>query len=479
MGFKNEKLGRNNKMFNLNFRKLPGMRKEDIAKILKTDKEALTAFEKSYAEQILIDQQSDNFFEINAKKATEMHEGVEIENHQGLDDIINRIVNELLQNVFVWNFDGKHSTIKNVIVEKSDIPVTNEEICKLSEHVRPQLTGNLMKVDISEPSYIELISNYQMYQNETNPKKRTLAYNLFRQGLDILDVDSITYKMIDTNPNSMSHWLPQLAIAIQHQDFFKIPKTTIVKVPVSMLQLTRIDYGVLTRTTLDIVNKFCQKVFNLDETKEYFIKTGTYSSKFDFRNAHVFGAKEVRELGEYLLFIHHQACQMASPLNNRSIYGVSTTTEWVVREFIKDKENNPCIYKGLPLHTEYRVFVDFDTKQVIGITPYWDSKVMKQRFGNEEDSDSPHMMHDYIIYSAHEEILMNRYNENVDSVKKHIESMLSDIENINGQWSIDIMQNDNDFWIIDMALAVNSALNECIPKGLLNPITENWIPELN
>ena len=43
------------------------------------------------------------------------------------------------------------------------------------------------------------------------------------------------------------------------------------------------------------------------EDKEYFIKTGTYSSKFDFRNARVSGPKEVRELGEYLLFIHFHA----------------------------------------------------------------------------------------------------------------------------------------------------------------------------
>lgn len=57
---------------------------------------------------------------------------------------------------------------------------------------------------------------------------------------------------------------------------------------------------------------------------------------------------------------------MASPLSQPSIYGVSTTNEWVVREFIPDKEGNPCIYKGLPLHTEYRVFVDCDTDEVLG-----------------------------------------------------------------------------------------------------------------
>ena len=40
--------------------------------------------------------------------------------------------------------------------------------------------------------------------------------------------------------------------------------------------------------------------FGVNVDEQYFIKTGTYSSKYDFRNAVVKGAEEVRELGEYL-----------------------------------------------------------------------------------------------------------------------------------------------------------------------------------
>jgi len=466
-------------MFNLSTKKFSKVKKDDVAKMLKTDKNALIAFEKAYAEQVLVDQPTDNFFETNAKEAASMNEGVCVESCPELESIVQRIVNELLQGVPVWNYDGEHMTSQNMIVQELSNPVTNEEIGSLPEYLRPQLTGKLMKVDIGEPLSMVLLDIYQKYLSEKNPEKKSLTYNIFRRGLDILDLDSITYKMIGTNQNSMGHWLPQMADAVKHQKFFKIPKTTIIKVPMTMLQLTRLEYRSLSRTTLDIVDQFCQKAFGLDESKEYFIKTGTYSSKFDFRNARVTGAKEVRELGEYLLFIHHQACQMASSLNNRCIYGVSTTNEWVVREFIPDKENNPCIYKGLPLHTEYRVFVDFDTKQVIGVNPYWDPAVMKQRFGNESDSSSPHMMHDYVIYAAHEETLMSRYHENVNQVQEQIKQLLQDVEGLTGQWSIDIMQNGDDFWIIDMALAVNSALKECVPNGLLHPIKEKWIPELN
>lgn len=42
--------------------------------------------------------------------------------------------------------------------------------------------------------------------------------------------------------------------------------------------------------------------------------------------------------------------------------------------------------------------------------------------------------------------------------------------------SVDIMQNGDDFYIIDMALTATSALNECVPVGLLKPLKENWLP---
>ena len=40
------------------------------------------------------------------------------------------------------------------------------------------------------------------------------------------------------------------------------------------------------------------------------------------------------------------------------------------------------------------------------------------------------------------------------------------------------MQNGPDFYIIDMALAQNSALNHCVPKGKLRSIDEKWLPKI-
>ena len=55
---------------------------------------------------------------------------------------------------------------------------------------------------------------------------------------------------------------------------------------------------------------------------------------------------------------------------------------------------------------------------------------------------------------------------------------IQSVEELTGQWSIDIMQNGDDFWLIDMALAQDSAMAECIPNNKRKAITIDWIPRL-
>jgi hypothetical protein len=157
-----------------------------------------------------------------------------------------------------------------------------------------------------------------------------------------------------------------------------------------------------------------------------------------------------------------------------TIYGAATTNQFAVREYIHDTEGNPCIYNGLPLHTEYRVFVEFgQNARILGISPYWRPDVMKKRF---RETDENRDVHDYVTYSMHENVLMGRYEENKDRVLEHIRAVIADAD-LDGQWSIDVMQNGNDFYIIDMATADTSALSDCVPEGLIQKSPENWVPE--
>ena len=449
--------------------------KEKAAQILKTSPEALEAFENSYSR--IEDYEIDNFFDLNSRKAKEIRESnikeVDGYDESKLSEIINDIVEELKSETLVWEYDGNSHGVNKVNYLPKETAVSNKDLSQFPIKVRPELTGNLIKKDIKEPSYLMLVFYYNKMLNERNAGKAKEYYDLFRQGLDILDFDPVMYEIVGMNKNSMGYWLPKVIDDITLDGFFRVPKTTIIKVPLPVLQLTRCDYMTLTKSTLEIVDKFVYDVCKLDDSKTYFIKTGTYSSKFDFRNARVEGKKEVRELGEYLLFIHFQANQMASPLSQPSIYGASTTNEWVVREFIEDRENNMTIYHGLPLRTEYRVFVDFDSKEVLGINPYWDKEVMNRRFNNPRNNDD---LHDYVTFNANVDRMMHRYNENRDKVLRYIKKFLDRNESMSGQWSMDIMQNGNDFWFIDMADAMGSALSNCVPEGKLRRNKEEWIP---
>lgn len=453
------------------------MSKEKIAELLGTCPEALDEFERSYSENVLRQSPTD-FFDMNAKQAVSRMEHTVHGENDLVDSLVGRITNELLAQTSVYSYDGSGETVTTFRYNgEPDTPVTMDEINEVDEALRPDLTGTMYKKVLAGSPSDMIMFYYEMWKASKNPETRQLAYNHFRQGLDILDLDPLTYGIIGTNPNSIGHWFHPLVCAVKGTSFFKIPQTMFLKVPLPLLQLTRMDYQSLSPTTLRIVDEFCRKAFSLDENREYFIKTGTYSSKFDFRNAYVHGAKEVRELGEYLLFIHYQALQMASPLCTPCIYGMSTTNEWAVREFIPDHDGNPCIYKGLPLRTEYRIFADFDTDEILGISPYWRPDVMKHRFAHMNDSDSPHQKHDYVIYLSHQKTLMGRYEANRDTVLHEFGKIVGNID-LSGQWSVDVMQDGGDFYIIDMASARNSALSDCVPEGRIKDVGENWLPEI-
>ena len=435
-------------LFNASAR-IEKQKKDRVAELLKTSPEALAEFEKQYADRVL-SVPGEEFFDVNSRQASTQARSIDPAvppaniNMAQVSVLEDRIVDELLAHTQTWSFDGVLQTSKTALFAlPAETPaVSMKDLSVIPLQVRPQLTGNLLRKDMPGNSYEGLLYYYSMFLTGRTPEEKALGYNHFRQG----------------------------------QTFFRIPATTIAHVPLPLLQLTRLEYSELTQTTLNIVDKWAMKAFTLDEDKDYFIKTGTYSSKFDFRNAKVSGRKEVRELGEYLVYIHFQANMMAGPLTQPSIYGVSTTTEWVVREFIPDKENNPCIYKGLPLHTEYRVFVDCDTDQVLGYTPYWEPETMKTRFSQENDANSPHQIHDYVIYKAHEDTLMARYKANIETVVEHVKGILPALD-LQGQWAIDIMQNGDDFWLIDMSLAENSAFYQVVPTQLRKKTPEQWLPE--
>lgn len=446
---------------------------EKMAGLLSTSPEKMTAFEESY-HIYGISEKTDNYFEKNAKQLSKETKTEDLTDSA----LINRIVEELAAITPVFCWDGKQK-ITVASPDENAIPdfVKAEELNKIPKEFRPQLSAECMARDIAENAYPTILMMYWKYKDKgQSEKSRRTYYHLFRQGLDIQDMDPIMYQIIDQNPNSMGNWFPQLAKAVTETDtWLRIPKTTIAKIPMTMVQLTRKDYFEINETTKEILNRYCQKIFQLETTEKYFIRTGSGSSKQDFRNAKVTDPEEIKDIGEYLLFIHGQQCMMASPLNNICIYGAGTTVEWVVREFIEDTGNHPTIYHGLPLRTEYRIFADMDTNEIIGQSPYWEPETMKKRFAQNRNG---HDVHDAVTYRAQEKHMLEEYHDNIEKLSQELKRLLPQID-LSGQYSIDIMQNGHDFYLIDMAKAEESAYYDCIPEKYRKVSATDWMPALD
>lgn len=453
-----------------------------IAELLGTSQAALDAFEEAYRIHALDASASPegDVFQTNSRQAERMRADANTHANDAdamtaADELVGRIASELASLTQVYTYDPDRGCgFMPARALPADCRVTREEITALPCDLRPQLTGELCRKDVDEASGATVLG---MLAKSMRTEDRDLAkslYGMFRQGLDILDVDPLLYEIIGMNRNSMGHWFPQLVHAAENEGFFRIPKTTIAKIPMTLLQMTRLDYAGMTETTLRAVDAWAREVFSLEPDGDYFVKTGTYSSKFDFRNARVTTPDEVAELGRYLLYIHHQALQMASPLTRPCIYGVSTTNEWVVREFIDDPDGNPTIYKGLPLRCEMRAFVDCDEDRVLSLVPYWDEDVMAKRFAENRDG---HDVHDAVAFEMSRERLRREFDACAPTVLEHLLPLVERLD-LEGQWSIDIMKSGDDLYLIDMALAENSAFYDSVPKALRRPSAERWLPEI-
>ena len=118
-------------------KKATTLTEKELVKLLSTNSKALAAFEDKYKTEVLT-KTSDNFFEINAKQASQMHKGIEVEsidNPEQLEIIINQIVEELLYITPVWRYNGKTVTTRNGIGKEPEQYVSLKDINSLPAHI--------------------------------------------------------------------------------------------------------------------------------------------------------------------------------------------------------------------------------------------------------------------------------------------------------------------------------------------------------
>ena len=130
--------------------------------------------------------------------------------------------------------------------------------------------------------------------------------------------------------------------------------------------------------------------------------------------------------------------------------GAHGCEELVVRSVIPyDRKKVPCIYNGLPLRPEFRVFYDFDKHEVLYCVNYWDYEYVSKGLYDATDK----IVFEYMRY-----YLLSCFWSKKDEVEEVVSKSMKTVNDLSDIWSIDILlDGNNEFWLIDMALAKNSA----------------------
>lgn len=247
------------------------------------------------------------------------------------------------------------------------------------------------------------------------------------------------------NENDFSFWFPKVKDC-----GIPVPRTFFEKIPNTEQRLFQAFYMDKPDEDMEIIRGWSDhdiipKLKEMKLTGHVFIKNARYSNKFNAGgNCNLYG---LSNLYRAIANINYDALCV----------GADGVDEIVVRQFIEyDRKNTPCIYNGLPLRCEFRVFYDFDTQQPIFTANYWDF-----------DYVYPHLYEatDRIIFEHERERLESDFTKHKDHVENMVSEAMKNVEGLTGQWSVDILLDEHErFWLIDMAIAQRSAYWDKRPK---------------
>ncbi len=267
--------------------------------------------------------------------------------------------------------------------------------------------------------------------------------------------------------NNFSYWYPKVkdaGIATPKSFVFKLPVATEEdravaekawdnnepwKAPLSM-RLQRAFFMESHENDIDCIQGWLDTdvLPTLREAKltgRMFVKNATFSNKFWAMGACL--VRNVAELAEAFATINYNALMV----------GAGGTDELVVREYIGyDRRNTACIYNGLPLRPEFRVFYDFDRHEPIFVHNYWETKYIQDNLYDKTDR---------LVFEHECKGIETFYNEHKDEVIDMVAKAMATVTALEGQWSVDIMWDSRakKYWLIDMAIAQTSAYWGCRP----------------
>ena len=243
------------------------------------------------------------------------------------------------------------------------------------------------------------------------------------------------YNELKNNKNNISYWYPKIKNCGIHT-----PETFITEVPEVVVKACFMEGDqqkcidtIYNWVKTDLMDKIPSNLRGL-----LFIKNGAFSNKFDFNTA---CARYVAlDITRSIIEINYTSFMFETGGN----------TELAIRERIMSNDNNtPCIYRGMPLHNEYRVFYDFDKNKALYVVNYWDWNYCHEAISRDAT--------DKIVYESVYPELEKHYNKNCNKVMQLVDDAMKKVTGLDGIWSVDIMEANNELWLIDMAVGNQSA----------------------
>lgn len=238
------------------------------------------------------------------------------------------------------------------------------------------------------------------------------------------------------NPNAFSYWFPKLKEGLKGEAFI-LPKSIIFPLPINLMCAPLCETNEDLEEMLNWIlrNRIVERIIDEIGT-ECFIKNGCFSNKFMFNSS-----CHIKDISAKSVLKH-----MREITENSLICDTGGNLEFVVREYIYSFHSLGEMYDGMPIRPELRVFYDFDKRKVLYSANYWDWDYCKSHLYGE----------DYDALEKATPELVFVYNNIHEKIENLLEFALQEVD-LKGKWSIDVMIEGSNYYIIDMAIAEMSA----------------------
>ena len=270
-------------------------------------------------------------------------------------------------------------------------------------------------MQIKETSSVATFDNFFEKSNDENSK---------------LSIYERTLKEDEKNPNVYSSWAKAISNEALSYCGIERPIFQTIVLPEDIF-MSLIEDRELDKERESEINDYfvsqCKLKFPV------FVKNSLFSNKFDFYNC-----------------IIYDKCQFARYLKNIFYASMCVdcdfTAEVVFEELIPIAQ---CmrIYNSMPMNTEYRAFIDFDNKKVLGIVDYWHESIAKRL--------PPEQVQ---VFEMFKNRMKPEYEEYLPILEEKLQLILdNNAIDVKGVWSVDfLLDYYKEFWLIDMALASRS-----------------------